>query len=167
MSVSLVGVPDLYRMLYRYPLPDMRPICALAAWLYGKGCQIPGFVPARLHIDCILASVGASRYVLTPRASPAGIGLHVQVVVQVARHGVRQLARRCAMVNRAAIAAPCPTNPLCGMKCAILHTLFGAVDCGQCSHVLPWQQVSLSMAVAERIHKSYHSAMPYVCACCT
>ena len=41
--------------------PYMRPICALAAWLYGKGCQIPGFVPAGLHMDCILVSVGAKR----------------------------------------------------------------------------------------------------------
>ena len=44
----------------------MQPIRAGHAWLYGKGCPIPGFVPARLHIDCILVSVGASRYVLTP-----------------------------------------------------------------------------------------------------
>ena len=44
----------------------MQPICALAAWLYGKGCPIPGFVPARLHMDRIKVFVGASRYVLTP-----------------------------------------------------------------------------------------------------
>ena len=91
--------------------PDMRPICAPAAWLYGKGCPIPGFVPARLHIDCILASTGAKR----PRLASAYLcrllyRLRERALVAAACSALRACSR--------APSPPVPCSPsLCGMKC--------------------------------------------------